>query len=293
MSNFEWQTDDKDGWDTPPEKSGSARPLSQFVIIGVLIFVVTLIGLGAVFLGGQQVEQRIEDGVNKVEGDVARSFSLLYEASAAHDEELFNTVLSGRDLAWATPLQRQVKTAGLLDLSLFNLNREIAIPDVERIVLSPNLTAAEVWSTASYTWTTDTGEDASAVLRKSHIMRKGDGRWVYSPPTIAYWGELKTYAEGYPLYIENVRDRDAELASRLVDDLNQQLNEQCIVKKENCEGKRLGINFSTRPSTRVWGASYTAQTPATLLLPTPSLIGIPTNESGYQALLHAYGTLTY
>lgn len=291
MSGLDWQTEDEDGWEQQPQTQSPQRRINRWLLTGLVVLLA--VGLTAVFLV-QQLRQQVDDSLTAVESEVLRSFELVYTSSANRDRELFTALLSGRDTDWAEPLYDHVEAVGLLDRSAFGLTLQNDIPTVEKVVMSPNLTAAEVWSSAQYTYLDDSGVTQSVTLYLPHIYRQGRDRWLYSPPTTNYWGDLVN-PDSVPsdLAIDSVRDRDLELATRVVADINLLLDDYCeaAADAEHCDVDRSRpLVFSTRPSSFVYPQSIdNPNRPQTfIMLPTPSIFGLPLTEEDYPALLHAY-----
>ncbi|MCA9966036.1 MAG: hypothetical protein KC423_17410, partial [Anaerolineales bacterium] len=156
MAKFEWQTEEDIVWDelppAPPEPP--ARRRHWWLLVGLAALL-----LAAGFVIYRQVQQRIETATQTVQADVLSSHNLMLRAASEQDEELFTSLLSGRDMQWVAGETALFKQAMLLDRAPFGLE---AIPftpqtavdaattpdeipsDAARITLSPDLTEAEI-----------------------------------------------------------------------------------------------------------------------------------------------------
>ncbi|MGB5058661.1 MAG: hypothetical protein WBO48_08205, partial [Candidatus Promineifilaceae bacterium] len=195
----------------------------------------------------------------------------------------------------------------LWDRSSFGLNVLPSASAVVSMTVAPDLQSAELLVERRYVVSkTDANQpdgrganfNASAPTTQSEavtlllplIFRKGESRWLLSPPSEAYWGGWQQ-VEGH--YITLIfPERDADIALRLLPEMDAQVKKLCNFEPAaDCPGGwQLLVRLETDP------ASLTAVAdPQTLLqpapifeLPTPSLIGLPVDEAGYEALAQAY-----
>ena len=109
--SFEWQTEEDSRWDedvAPPDPPKRARRRWPWW----LLLVVVLVGT-AVFLIYRQLNQRVETATENVEADLLASYAVLQRAAQSRDENLFGSLISGRDDEWSQA-QRDLLNAGLL-----------------------------------------------------------------------------------------------------------------------------------------------------------------------------------
>lgn len=275
MSNqdFNWTTEDETAWEVESAETTPAYNQRWTVLI-VLI---------AILLGGGiywQLQRRAETVAADIETDVRSSVDLVFSASAAQDLELFKNMLSGRDLFWAGTQQRIVKENGLLDRSAFGLLGD-NVPQVASVVLSPDLFSAEITLTVPYSNTT---------LQLPVTFRKGVNNWLYAPPTDEFWGDEVIKESVY--LITRYPERDTAVIERLSADLEELIRQSGTVEFGFYPPEQqIQITFSTDPET------LSTPPPITLThvleLPTPSLIGLPTNTTGYQTLFNFYAQYVY
>ncbi|MEZ4593516.1 MAG: hypothetical protein R3D55_20595 [Chloroflexota bacterium] len=296
--SFDWQTEEDGDWDdqtwqAQPETAVSPkRPWRTIILILVLLSVAG----GIIY---QQVNNRLEETTAAVETDLFAAHNLLSRAAANQDGELGKAVLSGRDMGWS-----QVQTA-LLNEGLFYenptfgltlANSETAFAPLFRederfieLILDPDLSGATLRYARDYLAFTGDGVQ-TVTLAQTAVYRRGETRWLLSPPLEAFWGEWDEEAGALVTY--QFPARDAELVKQLIPDLNDLLTETCAALPElDCETP-IQLRFDTNPESLLEAAD-----PANLYLdelelslPTPTLVGLPINRDGYDALLYAYGT---
>ncbi len=305
MTNrFDWQTDEDDKWTDVQAvrklRSGRRRWTWLAAIVGALV-----LAAGAVFW---QVRERISAAESARANDILSSYYLIQQAIDEDDSELFRNLLSGRDAEWATAQQELFARGWLYDLSAFGLiNRQIGLDDAE-VVLSPELDSGEVLAESTYGLRGQGLERESIRLQQTSIFRRGE-RWVWSPPRDDFWGRNsltagQIVAVSYP-------DRDEQVALRLQRDLDGIVTKLCSeVDELSCPaGLEIQLALSQNPATLfevserfaslgLYGTQLDGRLDGRLngsgrlevTMPTPSLIGIPVDESGYQALLRGYAT---
>ncbi|MCB9422923.1 MAG: hypothetical protein H6667_24195 [Ardenticatenaceae bacterium] len=296
MSNFNWQTDDDVNWDDRGSAAETAVPRRHPWITYALIVVGVITAVALIY---RQVNQRIETATANATGDILASHNLVQQASADRDVELFNTLLSGIDDAWVEAQSELVQYNGLFDRSAFDLTRlsvdtAVTQADVDSgavtIELNPELSAAEMAFLQDYAVNVGNGVTETVKLRQTAVYRLGSQRWLYAPPTAEFWGGFETTSGGalrlvYPA-------RDAELALRLAFDLEAKLAEMCRSLVDlNCpDGFSLNVRMENDPQLLIDFARpvFALDERGQLNLPTPTLVGLPLDETGYQALFRGY-----
>ena len=118
---FDWQAEDDVVWEDLPadkELDPTSRNRRRWPIL--LLIVLLLAGTTAVIL--RQVNRRVDTNSQAMRTDIVSSHNLLLIADAEQDEELFFSILSGRDSNW-TASQRDLFRAGMLqDRTSFGLH---------------------------------------------------------------------------------------------------------------------------------------------------------------------------
>lgn len=295
MADFDWQTDEEERWEQiVAERPAAPRPRPwrklANVWLGLLVLVAAVGGYGY-----WRVQSYVRQAETNLRDTILSSHQLLLLADETEDEELLGSVLSGRDADWVNGQRVLLHSGQLFGRAPFGVQsngRAQLLP--EHIVLAPELTSATITITQTYTDAFGT----AVVWQRPALFRQGNPRWLMSPLEDDFWGrEIQQTTTWYDV---RYPARDAELLTRLLGDLNQLTRQLCdapygFACNPLAEGGRFSIQFSTDPlSLNVFNpafsnpALYTAQTFPLPTLPTPSLVGLPTDEASYQALLRGY-----
>lgn len=298
--NFDWRTDEDGEWEGADPDRGRSKSRRRW-IVPLTIILILLAGGGAVYW---QVQKRVSAAEAGIKDDVRSSFQLIRQANAEGDIELFRNLLSGSDLAWAATQQELFGQGWLFDLSAYGLSAgPLAVSDIQ-VALAPQLNSAEVSSVATYGARGGDLLPDTVRLLQTKVFRRGQ-RWVWSPPREEFWGgnasvEERFLAVTYP-------SRDEALVLRLARDLDRLVAELCrdTVGLTCLEDQTLRLLFSREPEAilaisqrfaehGLFGARLSRPPLSSgeleLTLPTPSLLGVPVDETSYQALLKGYGT---
>ncbi len=268
-ANFDWQTEDESNrdqsaWEVPPEPS-PAPPTgwkARWRLIAALVIMATVAG-GLVWW---RVDQQIDANLQAIRNDVASSYNLLQSAAANGDEELFRSVLSGRDATWTTATlalfndglltdRRQLglrASDGSLPLTLPVPVEEAAANEiVADFSFSPDLSEATVLTWHPYVYEDSSGTQKRVQLQQTAVFRMGGQRWLFSPPNAEFWGETESVETDRLTVIYPERDR--EIALRLADDLDALLVRACATLADlKCdESFRLDIRLDTEPNSLV------------------------------------------
>jgi len=297
---FDWQAEDDVVWeDLPADKEvhQTSRKRRRWPIL--LLIILLLAGATAVIL--RQVNRRVETNSEAMRADILSSRNLLQIAQAEQDEELFFSILSGRDSDW-TAAQQDLFQAGLLqDRTPFGLQSQTdrhtalaAEDDSLNITFSPDMLQAEMISEQPFTISIGSGLTDTVKLQETSVYRLGRERWLLAPPESDFWGSRESL-QGARLRI-SFPERDMDLVSRLLPDLERKLDEMCrtLVDIECPTGRPVDIQFSTDPAslvaTTLPQAARQINNTLRVTLPAPTLVGIPIDEAGYQALFRGYAS---
>ncbi len=305
-SRFDWETEEELLW---AEKQGTGRPtrrLYRRLLLSVLF--VSLILTGGTHLILQQIDRQVEEVSASVADDIISSQQLWQEAIRNADIELFDTVLSGSRPDW-TAAQHALFKGGLLQNRL-PLDLAVAgSPQVTDVIVSPDLTEAEVILEQQYVTsihapdTINNIEQVTSLVRGKRnqatitlaqilVFRRGRNRWLYSPPRREFWGDWQT-AKTRHLTL-SYPHREAELAERLLHDLEKDVQRMCATLPGiNCrQDLHLRLRLDSNPQSLFETADPTIMLGSTAIyglnLPAPSLVGIPVDEAAYQALMRSY-----
>jgi len=282
--HFDWQTED----DQPPRWSPHAekrqthgRRWAGVLLAGLLLALVSF-GLWREARGGVVLaEQSARDSVRGVH-------ALAERAAAQGDEELFVSLLSGRDPEW-TAAQRQRLRRDLLfshSAQPFGL-RPVGDLATDEVSLDAELLEASLSAEQAYVVTQTTGMTERVVLQQTHIYRKGEQRWLLSPPQEDFWGGTKR-TDGARLTVF-YPERDEATAARLARDIDGKVGEMCATLSGlDCPaGFTISVHLSADPASFM-GLERAPSPETDLTLPTPSLVGLPADENAYRALLRGY-----
>jgi hypothetical protein len=301
--NFEWRTeeDESDPWPGTPFRSPLRRSRRKVAVVALLLLFVT--GFTAFWLY-RQVQARIAGVTAVIEADVLARHELVQQASARGDLELFSPLVSGRDPAWAAAQDELVAHGYFNNRAFWGLMADV-LPDLPpatagavgsgaaSVFLSTDLQFAEVHYKQSYR---PAGEASPVTLQHTAFYGSaGPDLWLLAPPAGDYWGE-RLHFRGNRLTAA-FHERDRQVAQRLAADLDAFLENLChrladldcpadlavsLELQEQPEAllnaTRLVPDFDTRP----------AGSALMLSLPTPTVVGLPLDEPGYQALLDGY-----
>ncbi len=297
---FDWHAEDDLNWDelSADEQTNDPSPKRRRWLI-LLLVLLLLAGTAGLIL--RQVDRRIDDNTQAMSADIISSYNLLQIANADQDGELFFSVLSGSDSSW-TAAQKDLFDAGLfysrtpLGLSATQVSSDITSTEADALAISfsPDLREAEVIAKQPFTIEIGHGLTETVVLHETAVYRLGRERWLLSPPDNEFWGSQSSH-QGSRLRL-STPERDADIAARLLPDLERKLDEMCQSLAEiNCPSDlTVEIQFSSDPATlAATKRPLVAEQSGGVLrvnLPAPTLIGIPIDEPGYQALFRGYAT---
>lgn len=296
--SFEWQTDEEYEWEETPSPPESPRPRRRWP--WVLLLVVILAGT-AVFLIYRQLNQRIDTATEETEAELLASYDVWQRAVQNQDENLFNSLLSGREPEWVAAQRSLLQTGMVFDRSGFGLEW---VPGVgETAVLSQtfslDFTSVELTTLQDYTWHIDNGVTQTVQLARTDVYRLGTDRWLYAPPEPEFWGETQTLAG--QLLTATYPARDAAIVQRLAADLEAKLVQLCSTPGYECPSEaQVQITFSTAPDSLVPATFLDAFTrdlgeigavwagEEGIVLPAPTLVGLPQEANGYIAFFRGY-----
>jgi hypothetical protein len=288
MSNFEWYTDEDGDWEelAPPLPPPQAVRKRWFVWLVVLI-VVTL-ATSTIY---QRLNQRATEVGAIVADEVLSSHQLRQKAVITQDRELFDSILSGSNSSWMQAQQTLFEHH--LTLDRWPLGLELPTADAQLLAINPvpDLKAAELLVAQEYVIRQPDGVQTSVTLHRTDIYRRGQQRWLYAPPPQEFWGEWQTAGRRYLTLI--YPQRDQTIAQQLLADFDNTISIYCEQPQAHCPSDlRLLVRFDTNPQSLLDLSNLTTlwQSRSSLKLPTPSLIGMPIDEAGYQALLRGYSS---
>ncbi|HRQ39616.1 MAG TPA: hypothetical protein PLD25_17040 [Chloroflexota bacterium] len=289
--SFDWRTEETVHWDEPPqvEPEPEPPPKRRRWRWGLLFLLLLLVGssVAAFWL----LQERVETATTDVTGDVIASHQLIATAAANDDAELVATFLSGRSREWSAAIERTVMAGDYQSRAAFGLTWLPPDPATAVIsaTLNPEFNEAEVVAEQVYAYAIGNGLTETVRLQQTAVYRLGPDRWLLSPPDANFWGETKT-KQGFYLTLQYPA-RDETLAQRLALDMDTALAAMCANPVFTCpEGLHIQVELSTDPVslTPDFASAVFVDGGRLFRLPTPTLAGIPQDETGYQVMARGY-----
>ena len=296
--SFDWQTEEDNDWDEQSWQEKPETAVSPQTPWRTILIILILLSVAGVIIY-QQVNDRLDETTLAVESDIFASHNLLSRSAANLDGDLGKAVLSGRDKGWS-----QVQT-NLIGNGLFYENPTfgLALTDATTayeplfreddrfmdLQLDPDLSGGELTYTRDYV--AFTGEGLQTVtLQQTAVYRRGETRWLLAPPLADFWGTWDNEQVDNITYI--FPQREEALMEELTTDLSALVAEACATLPELDCSLSMQVRFDTDPASLLDAADLTELYTANLRLnlPAPTLVGLPINDDGYQALLYAYGS---
>ncbi|MBP8000714.1 MAG: hypothetical protein KA314_07160 [Chloroflexi bacterium] len=298
--NFSWQTDEEGGWNDPPPQPPPKpqRRLPWGWVLG--LFAAALLITIVIYT---RIQEQVKETTARAEQDVLAAHQLSQNAAASGDLDLFRLNLSRRTPDWAD-VQRQLVSEGLfMDRTAFGLRwweeSGILLSDAAAtptlpitITLAPDLLSAEIIYEQEYLLSGSATTSETIRLQHTAIYRRGSGRWLRADPLDEFWGETVDIKKQYLTVRYN--QRDEAIAIRLAKDLNEQLLAMCqtfpgVTCRDNLPITLL-LTRNPQPFFTLLDMEEIITTEGTLRLPSPTLVGLPTDEAGYQAIMRGYAT---
>ncbi|VAW34006.1 hypothetical protein MNBD_CHLOROFLEXI01-895, partial [hydrothermal vent metagenome] len=157
--------------------------------------------------------------------------------------------------------------------------------------LSPDLRAAELVYPQDYIVQTPAGITETVTMQQTAVYRQGKTHWLYAPPYDEFWGDWVTSSGEYLTLA--YPERDAEVAERLAADLDALVGQMCAELEDlSCaDDLQLHLRLDSDPDALLAANEIEPMLSGSLRLnlPTPTLVGTPIDEAGYQVLYRAYG----
>ncbi len=213
---------------------------------------------------------------------------MLQEAVRTSDRELFSALLDKQDPNWWEIQQLLFSQNLFLDRAPLGLWATVAPTAVLTVTLSPDLITAEVVEQLPYK--TQSGEVVH--LQQTAVYQRKNGSWllVPIPDPEQFWGVWQETENGrFTLFYPT---RDQVIGKRLANDLGQLVAQLCTHPEIQCPPGHLEVRLGG-DSYRLEQLNYVPDLfPTTgynyIVLPTPTLVGQPVDEAGYQALYRGY-----
>ncbi len=283
MANFEWRTGEEDSWeDIPPENDLSPNESNRsWIVWGGVITAVIL----AAFMTYRQLDRQVQEVSATTTSDLLASVDVRQKAILEGDAELFDSVLSGANLNWTGAQQTLFSQNSVDDRWQIGFSKLPESSEALTVTMSPDLISAEVVMAQAYAFVDDKGVQSKVTLHRTDVYRRGNVRWLYSPPTDEFWGQWRSENGRYLTLI--FPERDYEIAQRLIVDLDNRLATYCQ-ERGLCGKLTVRLDKSPISLLLMSDLEQTWRRMSNLELSAPSLVGLPTDDEGYEALLDGY-----
>lgn len=305
-SQLDWRTEDEERLYGDELASPGTQPIRRR-FPWLLLAGFSLLVLSAVLVYWQ-LNRQVDNVAAEARQDVLNTHRLVQEAAAAGDRELFHTLLDQRQEHWAatqTDLMdwRLFLDRKLLGLSLLPAN-SAPLTATEALV-SSDLTRAEVIAYHPYQVEMGQSRPETIVLQHTFFYRidPHSQSWRMMPPHEAtFWGSWITEEKGRFIFIYS--QRDETVGRRLQPYLAELVADLCADTFLDCPlHTALELRLARDPDVflalnqgrhQLLGRNVLGQGRGVrhlLDLPSPTLIGAPVDEAGYQALAAVYAYL--
>ena len=279
LTDFDWQADEEAVVDDNRLALSESTARQRW---SWRLFIVLLV-LGTAVYGG--LRWRTRQQTEAIINDVLVSHNLVQTAVAGEDVEQLNLVLSGRELNWQEAQQRLLLAGDFADRPTFGLHA-LAASAQPTVTLSPDLQEAFVVYDQPY----EQPEGDQVLLQQTAVYRQGSSGWLLSPPLEGFWGATVITTTRY--FTLTYPQRDEALALSLGRDLDKFVVTFLCGNSTECFPPILDLllQFSTNPQSLADIADSTSwlREDGSIILPTPTLVGLPIDEAGYQALYRGY-----
>ena len=285
-TNFDWRTDDDHGWNVNATEPPNEPNYRRWLILAAAL----LLLLGAGYIGFRRFNARVQATALGVENNVRSSYTLIHTAGRRGDSEVFDTLLSGRDPLWTDAMQQLAERNLWHDLSPLGFALVDQAPVIQAVNLSPTLASAEVSGQYTYVVNIGNGLTQTVALEHTDTFRLGQARWLLAPPDADFW-QSTTVLNGPDIQITGPT-RDEALFLPILRNLEATLADVCRRDPGlGCPAEiRVKIMLEREPASLV-----NLHDPQTLqledgvvTLPTPSLLGLPLDDAGSEALVRGY-----
>ena len=296
--NFSWRTDEDDGWDEPTPKPQPLSPPRRRWPWIVGLFAAAILISTVLYL---RLQKQVQETRAIAEQDLLSAHQLSQQAAATNDIDLFRSNLSRRDPEWADTQRALVMTGLFLDRSAFglrwwgetglSLTNAAATPTLPlTLTLAPDMLSAELVYEQEYLLLESGSVSQTVRLQHTAVYRRGSSRWLLADPNPEFWGSLETIEQ--PHLTLTYSQRDEAIALRLADDLDAQLVRMCSVLPalECPDDLHLQLRLTRDPASFFTLADLEDVITAEdeIILPAPTLVGLPVDEAGYQAIMKGY-----
>jgi hypothetical protein len=299
--DFEWKIDEKPAeGEIPLYGIRHGQILSgrtnQVLLAKILVIIATISVVSFATL-----QRRASEAVNQARVDIVASNLLIDQAQAKSDYDLLEVLTSNSDPEWQELQLKFLDNHATLDQMALGLVAKTGasggrMDDTLQVVVSPDLTSAESTFLQPYESLMGNRETETVHLEVTRKFIREGNSWLLAPigSDNVYWGRWEK--EEFDQLILIYPAKDSEIGQRLAPDLNRLIAEICDDPGVQCPKNfalqlRLDRNERSLPILNEHFGDIgggTSLSPFTLNLPTPTLIGRPVDEAGYQAIYSGY-----
>jgi hypothetical protein len=310
---IDWHTDDEVDWESLDQldESGSvfhAPHLSQKHWLFISFSLVILFSFGGLIYW--QLHLRSQETAVQIKTELLTLHQTAWQTAVATDIDLFSLFLNPTDRRWFLTqrvLLRENLYTHRAPMGIWLDETAVSNPpllDPSTVWLSADLQTARVKMILPYLTQNQEGELIPITLVQSAVYQQSNSRWQQVPAeTIAsFWGRTIINRGGEKITLI-YPDRDKQLGRQLLRDLDQFILQLCSSPRLHCtENLHMRLYLSPENDSMLHLArdvsalkiqTYSAvknQTIYELALPAPTLVGIPVDEAGYEALLNGYAS---
>jgi len=299
--DFEWQTDNDDGWELTTSQHSQTltkqRRKWQFFKLGFLIIILISTIIGGFLI----IDERADRTEQRMTAEVVNSHTLLRQAVDENDDELFSELLSSRDIAWRSLQEDLLRRRLIFGRTSFGLLKAPKI-DGDRVgsnqtvQLGDDLRTAEVVDQVSYSIASGENNSKTLSLEMTFQYQREGPSWKYVSPSddTVFWGKW-SHIEMENLTVV-VAQRDHDLGQLFSNKLDPLVEELCSESEINCPTDfHLRLQLDRQPRSllrlgeRLEGELLgTGNGQYSIVLPTPTLVGRPIDETGNDVLYKSY-----
>ena len=306
---FDWQTDedpDSDAWAFPTTKQHTIS-IFQLIRNDWCLFLTFSVLIG--FLIGLlvwQLQIQVNKTASQLRADVLQTHETLWQTAVSNDTDLFPLFLSPHNRQWQL-LQRYLLTQNLIvhraPMGLWLDETNHADPATHKAYLSDDFQMAEVQSIQSYVTQQLDGTLTDIFLKQTAVYTQNNNRWQLASPQQmeGFWGKLVINNAGKNITII-YPNRDKVIGRQLLTDFDEFVHDFCREPAINCpQNFHLRIYLSPEDDSlllltetdmkAVHIRKYVAaenQYIYEIELPTPTLLGIPQDDTSFEALFRGY-----
>jgi len=286
MVQLDWQTEVED-WEAeaPPPKPPSPphrRASWRLLLVSLFLLTATLLVIG------RRVGLQVQQVAEATHEDVLAAHRLLLQAANEQDEELFAAMMADKNGWWREAQLDMVSAGTLTNREPLGLNQQEPVTEATVTNLSPDLDYAKVSFPVVFAVHRPDSLTETVTLQQNMTFVQDQGDWRYTQPDTLSWGEWQM-VERDQVRIA-YREAEGEIGARLAADLIQAIHDMCLYTGSCPPDTEINIRLeeSLNSLPQVARTIFPTERRISLGLPTPLLVGHPTDEAGYQALRRGY-----